>query len=70
MGAEEAALDIVMDAYDHWLDPERIIINVLSLYREYGAPPTTFPRIELHAMMSRYRVKRREAADDHSGHKH
>ncbi|MGY8938319.1 MAG: MBL fold metallo-hydrolase [Alphaproteobacteria bacterium] len=72
MGVEEAALDIVMDAYDQWSDPERIVINVMSLFREYGAPPSTSPRIELHAMMSRYRAHRRDVAghDGHAGHKH
>ena len=72
MGVEEAALDIVMDAYDQWSDPERIVINVMSLFREYGAPRSASPRIELHAMMSRYRAHRRAVAghDGHAGHKH
>ena len=70
MGVEEAALDIVMDQFDHWKDPERIVINVQSLYREYGAPPSTAARIELHAMMARYQKHRAPAADDHTGHNH
>ena len=30
----EAALDIPMDAYAGWSDPERIVVNVASIYRE------------------------------------
>jgi hypothetical protein len=58
LDAEAAALDIAMDRYDDWLDRERIVINVLSLYREYGAPPGPSQRIDLHAMMARYRRAR------------
>ena len=60
LGVEDAALDIVMDAYDHWLDRERIVLNVQALYREYGASPVASHRIDLHAMMSRYRRRRAE----------
>lgn len=74
MGIEEAAFDIAMDRYDHWLDRERIVINVQSLYREYGAPPEATDRIGLHGMMARYRAKREAAAVSgdcgHAGHTH
>jgi len=35
MGVEQAALDIALGEYRHWLDPERIVVNVDALYREY-----------------------------------
>jgi glyoxylase-like metal-dependent hydrolase (beta-lactamase superfamily II) len=41
LSAREAALDIQLGDYGSWLDSERIAVNVLSLYREFGdtAPP-------------------------------
>lgn len=72
MSIEDAAFDIAMDSYAHWLDPERIVINVMSLYREYGAAPIASDRIALHSMMARYGAKRREAKEacGHEGHSH
>jgi len=70
MGVEEAAFDIAMDSYDHWLDAERIVINVQSLYREYGTPPVATDRISLHGMMARYGAKRWEAKEACGHEKH
>lgn len=42
MPAEEAALDISLGEFRHWHDAERIVANVLALYREYAgdwSPP-------------------------------
>jgi hypothetical protein len=39
---EEAMRDIALGEFRHWLDPERLAVNVASLYREYAgdaAPP-------------------------------
>jgi cyclase len=36
----DAACEISLDPYADWLDPERIVINVAILYREFGAPET------------------------------
>lgn len=36
MGALEAAQDIALGEFRHWLDAERIVANVLTLYREYA----------------------------------
>ncbi len=36
----DAACEIALDPYADWLDPERIVINVAILYREFGAPET------------------------------
>ncbi len=35
MSVEQAALDIALGEYRHWLDPERIVVNVDTLYRGY-----------------------------------
>ena len=33
----EAARDIALDDYESWGDAERIVVNVTTLYREFGA---------------------------------
>ena len=33
---EEAARKINLDRFSGWLDPERIVINVASLYRQFS----------------------------------
>jgi hypothetical protein len=35
MPVEQAALDIALGEYRLWLDPERIVVNVDTLYRGY-----------------------------------
>jgi len=42
MPVEEAVFDVALGEYRHWLDAERIAVNVHSLYREYAgdvSPP-------------------------------
>ena len=42
MPLEEAARDISLDRFSGWLDPERIVVNVATCYREFAgnsAPP-------------------------------
>lgn len=54
----EAALDISLADYDSWGDAERIVVNVASLYREFGAPESPSV-IELFSLMARIRKERR-----------
>ncbi len=55
---EIAARKINLDEFSGWLDPERIIINVSSLYREFtGAPPNP-DRMPLFAEMKKFRDER------------
>ena len=44
MTAEEAARDIPLDRYASWTDGERIVVNVLSIYRELSGD-TTHPNV-------------------------
>jgi cyclase len=37
MGVVDAAFDIDLTPFKGWLDPERIIVNVNTLYRDFGA---------------------------------
>jgi cyclase len=49
----DAATEISLDPYTDWIDSERIVINVASLYREYGMKeqPTV---LDLWTDMSRF----------------
>jgi cyclase len=54
----EAALDIDLGEFADWGDPERICINVDSLYRERDSAREPTPAPELFARMQRYRARR------------
>ena len=56
LSAREAALDIQLGDYSSWLDSERIAVNVVTLYREFGdtsAPPGPMETFELMGELSR-----------------
>jgi glyoxylase-like metal-dependent hydrolase (beta-lactamase superfamily II) len=36
MGYDAAARDIALDRYADWLDPERVVVNVITCYREFA----------------------------------
>lgn len=56
MDAREAAHDIELGAYADWGDPERIVVNVDSIYRELDrAHPQASP-VELFEGMARWRA--------------
>ena len=69
MSVVEAAYDIDLKPFDGWLDPERIIVNVNTLYREFGALDELTP-IELRGWMWKFRNQRRREAGGHGGHDH
>jgi cyclase len=51
---EEAARDINMQEYRRWTDPERIVANVFSLYKQWGAEFTPEQQRGLFGAMGRY----------------
>jgi glyoxylase-like metal-dependent hydrolase (beta-lactamase superfamily II) len=53
--AEEAARKINLDRFAGWLDPERIVINVASLYRQFSGRTAPVDRVALFAAMKRYK---------------
>jgi cyclase len=63
---QEAARKINLDEFSNWLDPERIIINVASLYREFSGSKAELDRMPLFAEMKKYRGERQH---DHSNHR-
>jgi glyoxylase-like metal-dependent hydrolase (beta-lactamase superfamily II) len=52
LSAREAALDIQLGDYSAWLDSERIAVNVLTLYREFGDPSPPPSALEMFALMA------------------
>jgi cyclase len=54
MSFEEAARDINMAEYRGWSDPERIVANVFSLYRQWGVCFTPEQQRDLFGAMGRY----------------
>jgi len=52
LSAEEASRDIALSDFSSWLDSERIVINVHTLYREFGSEEPTPDLPTLFALMS------------------
>ena len=58
LSADDCVKDLVLDAYAGWLDAERVIVNVRTLYRDFaggGDPPHV---LSLFAAMAKYREGR------------
>lgn len=52
LGAREAALDIELHEYSAWSEPERIAVNVDSLYREFSGEQAATDIVELFERMA------------------
>ena len=65
----DAAREISLDPYADWLDPERIVINVASLYQQFSGKPKPAP-LDLWVDMSRYHKARCAACGQAHDHKH
>ena len=81
MGEDEAARDIALDAFRGWIDAERMIVNVNSLYREFrgGTEPPSLEDLQGRMSLWRQRAKaarakaaraKAHAAGAHHGHSH
>ena len=58
LSAYDAALDISLADFDSWGDAERIVVNVATLYREFGSKGRPRELVELFALMARIRRER------------
>ncbi len=54
LSAREAAWDIPLGSYADWLDSERIVVNVATLYREFGDSAPVPSTVDLFAGMGAY----------------
>lgn len=60
MSVDEAVRDIALGEYRHWLDPERIAVNVHTLFREYAgdtSPPDVVALFGAMAAIRRQRIR-------------
>ena len=55
MTVENAALDIALGEFRHWLNPERIVANVDALYREYRGDSSGPDMVRLFGLMAQVR---------------
>jgi cyclase len=62
MTSEEAALDIPLAPFADWTDPERILVNVDTLYREFRRETTARDVLPLFAAMGRYHHEHKSRA--------
>ncbi|MCW5692594.1 MAG: MBL fold metallo-hydrolase [Pseudolabrys sp.] len=65
---DEAAQKVNFGEFSGWLDPERIVINFASLYREFSGSTAHLDRMVLFEQMKRYREAR--VAAGHGPHCH
>lgn len=73
MSAEEAAIDIDLGPYADWLDGERIVVNVQTLYGEFSGGRIAVDPFAVWTAMARYRTRlaRPERTRGHAhGHVH
>jgi glyoxylase-like metal-dependent hydrolase (beta-lactamase superfamily II) len=54
MPVAEAAFDIALGEYRHWLDSERVMVNVHTLYREYRNDSEAADVMELFTLMAQH----------------
>ena len=64
-----AARDIALDRFAGWGDPERMVVNVASLYREFGAKQE-LGVMELFAEMGRFHAELKAKAGHDHAHQH
>ena len=57
--ADQAALDIALGEFRHWLSPERIAVNVDTLYRGYRGEPSASDMVRLFGLMAQLRRRLR-----------
>ena len=60
MDWREAARDIPIKDYAHWTDPERVVANVYSLYKQWDPDIPHAPPPMLFAEMNKYRKEHHE----------
>lgn len=59
MPADQAVRDISLSEFQGWLDPERIVVNVHSLYREFRGEQSPLDPLDMSAKMLHFRNERR-----------
>lgn len=58
MSATDAARDIALSGYDGWIDAERIVVNVSTLFKEYAGDPSPPDVAALFGLMGELKKER------------
>jgi glyoxylase-like metal-dependent hydrolase (beta-lactamase superfamily II) len=66
----DAAWDIALDAFDSWIDRERIVANVAAAYRDLSGGRLVIERNEILILMGRYRSGAKIPNEARCAHNH
>lgn len=58
MSVEDAAYEVVFEEFDHWIDAERVYVNVHTLYREFSGDTEPADILALFAGMARLQARK------------
>ena len=61
MSVEDAALELTLDEFDHWIDAERVYVNVHTLFRDFRGDTEPADILALFAGMARFRARKASA---------
>ncbi|MEO7405351.1 MAG: MBL fold metallo-hydrolase [Burkholderiales bacterium] len=70
LSEEDAARDIALDAFKHWIDSERIFINVNACYREFKGDTARPDVMRIFGLMAEHHAKHKNHDHGHDGHQH
>src|SRR3546814_5878877 len=65
MSWQDAAFDLAWGEFRDWGDPERVVINMTTLYRELSGAPVVEDTREIWELMGRYHYGRVAERHDH-----
>ena len=68
LSVEDAAVEIQVDEFDHWLDGERVYVNVQTLYRDFQGDRTQPDVLALFAGMARFKHRTSKPTSALSGY--
>ena len=61
MSIEDAALEVALEEFDHWIDAERVYVNVHTLYRDFRGDREPTDVLALFAGMARFQARKARA---------
>jgi len=61
MSVDDAAHEVAFEEFDHWIDAERVYVNVHTLYREFSGDTEPADVLALFAGMARLQARKAEA---------
>jgi glyoxylase-like metal-dependent hydrolase (beta-lactamase superfamily II) len=61
MSVEDAAHEVAFEEFDHWIDAERIYVNIHTLYREFSGDTEPADVLALFAGMARFQARKARA---------